>query len=93
LEYYLLCFKDSETLNINHIIENWATNKGIAHRKKLLIGVAAMFWSIWLCRNDVAFNFKPILSILQVLFTGTYLLRLWRLLQKQEAHPEILVVC
>jgi hypothetical protein len=52
-----------------------------------------MFWSIWLCRNDVAFNFKPIPSILQVLFRGTYWLRLWRLLQKQEAHQEILVVC
>jgi hypothetical protein len=31
---------------------------------------ATMFWSIWLCRNDVAFNFKPIPSILQVLFRG-----------------------
>jgi hypothetical protein len=52
-----------------------------------------MFWSIWLCRNDVAFNFKPIPSILQVLFSRTYCLGLWRLLQKQEAHQEILVVC
>ena len=86
-------FNIERPININHIIENWATNKGIAHRKKLLIGVAAMFWSIWLCRNDVAFNFKPIPSILQVLFRGMYWLRLWRLLQKQEAHQEILVVC
>jgi hypothetical protein len=52
-----------------------------------------MFWSIWLCRNDAAFNFKPILSILHVIFRGTYWLRLWRLLQKQEAHKEILVLC
>jgi hypothetical protein len=51
-------------ININHIIVNWATNKGITHRKKLLIGVAAIFWSIWFCRNDVAFNCKPIPSIL-----------------------------
>jgi hypothetical protein len=33
-----------------------------------------MFWSIWLCHNNVAFNFKPIPSILQVLFRGTYVL-------------------
>jgi hypothetical protein len=26
-------------------------------------------------------------------FPGTYWLRLWRLLQKQDAHQEILVVC
>jgi hypothetical protein len=61
---------------MNHIIENWATKKGITHRKKLLIGVAAMFWSIWLCRNDVIFNFKSIPSISQVLFRRTYWLRL-----------------
>jgi hypothetical protein len=37
--------------SINHIIMNWAANKGTAHRKKLLIGVATMFWSIWLCAH------------------------------------------
>jgi hypothetical protein len=55
--------------------------------------MAAMFWYIWLCCNDVTFNFRPIPSILQVLFRGTYWLRLWKLLQKQDAHQEILVVC
>jgi hypothetical protein len=61
---------------------------GITRREKLLIGVAAMFWSIWFCCNDVAFTFHPIPSILQVLFSGTYRFRFWRLLQKKEAHKK-----
>jgi hypothetical protein len=79
--------------NINHIIGSWIANKGTTHRKKLLIGVAAMFWSIWLCRNDVVFTFKPKPSIMQVLFRATYWLRFWRLLQKEQLQHEILVVC
>lgn len=51
-----------------------------------------MFWSIWLCRNEVTFTFKPITSILQVLSRGTYWFRLWRLLQKEEAHYKVLTV-
>jgi hypothetical protein len=57
---------------INHITGIWVANKGPAFRKKILVGVAAIFWSILLCRNDVVFAFKPILSIIPVLFRGTY---------------------
>jgi hypothetical protein len=61
--------------------------------KKLLIGVAAMFWSIWLCCNDVVFTFKPKPSIMQVLFRATYWLGFWKLLQKEQPQHEILAVC
>jgi hypothetical protein len=72
---------------------NWAAKKGITHKKKLLMGMATIFWSIWLCRNDVTFTFKHIPSDLQVLFSGTYCFRFWRLLRKEETHQEILVIC
>jgi ADP-heptose:LPS heptosyltransferase len=32
--------------SINHIMGDWESDKGAAHKKKLLIGVAAMFWTI-----------------------------------------------
>jgi hypothetical protein len=51
-------------ININHIIENWATDKGIAHRKKTPNWRDTNVLVYWLRRNDVAFNFKPIPSIL-----------------------------
>ena len=62
------------------------------HKKLLLSGVAALFWSIWLCRNDVVFNHKSIPSIIQTIFRDT-LVQIWRLLQKEETQKQILVVC
>jgi hypothetical protein len=52
-----------------------------------------MFWSIWLCRNDVVFDFKPKPSIIHVLFRETYWLRSWRLLHKDQTQQEVLTVC
>jgi hypothetical protein len=48
------------------------------------IGCAAMMWPLILNQYHQFCRF---------FFRGTYWLRLWRLLQKQEAHQEILVVC
>jgi hypothetical protein len=33
-------------ISINHLIRNWYANKGTIHRKRLLIGMSAMFWVI-----------------------------------------------
>jgi hypothetical protein len=70
--------KIDQPVNINHIIGDWESNKGCTHKKLLLPGVAALFWSIWLCRNDAVFNHKPILSIIQTIFKGTYWFRFCR---------------
>jgi hypothetical protein len=80
-------------VNINHIMGDWESNKGCMHKKLLLSGVAALFWSIWLCRNDVVFNHNHIPSIIQVIFRGTHWFRFWRLLQKEETQQQIHVVC
>ena len=63
--------KIDQPININHIIGDWESNKGCTHKKLLLPGVAALFWSIWLCRNDVVFNQKPLSSIIHAIFMGT----------------------
>jgi hypothetical protein len=70
LENHFFVFHIDKPFSINHIIGAWES-KGTTHKKKLLIGVAAMFWSIWLCCNDVVFNLKSIPSILQLIFKGT----------------------
>ena len=80
-------------VNINHIIGSWASNSDLRYKKLLLTGTSALLWSIWLTRNEVAFNHKPIPSIVQVIFRGTHWLRFWRLLQKKETHQQILDVC
>jgi hypothetical protein len=57
------------------LIRYWYANKRTTHRKSLLIGVAAMFWAIWFCRNDMVFSSKQIPSTLHVLLKGTYWFR------------------
>jgi hypothetical protein len=43
-------------VNINHIIGSWASNSDLGYKKLLLTGILTLFWSIWLTRNEVAFN-------------------------------------
>ena len=80
-------------VNINHIIGSWTSNSDLRYKKLLLTGTSALLWSIWLTRNEVAFNHKPIPSIVQVIFRGTHWFRFWRLLQKKQTHQQILDVC
>ena len=88
-----LALKIEMPVNINHIIGSWASNCGLVYKKLLFTGISALFWSIWLTRNEVAFNKKPTSSIVQVIFRGTHWFRFWRLLQKEEVHQQILDVC
>jgi hypothetical protein len=62
-------------VSVNHTIRSWGSNRGPGHKKILLSGVSALFWSIWLSQNKVAFNHKPISLIVQAIFRGTHWFR------------------
>ena len=53
----------------------------------------AILWAIWLTQNDIIFNCARVSSSLQVLFRGTYWIRFWALLQKEEESPLVLEGC
>ncbi|PNT67221.1 hypothetical protein BRADI_3g22914v3, partial [Brachypodium distachyon] len=53
-------------------------------RPLILVGAATVFWSIWLCRNDIVFDRKKVHSCMLLC---TDWLRLWALLQ-QVQHKE-----
>ena len=48
------------------------------------MGVAAVCWAIWRCRNDLIFNKIKVNSVLQVIFRGIYWFRFWAQLQREE---------
>jgi hypothetical protein len=50
-------------VNINHIIGSWTSNSDLGYKKLLLTEISALFWSISHTQNEVAFNHKPIPSI------------------------------
>jgi hypothetical protein len=69
--------------SIANIFGNWLN--GIEHRfkKHIRVGAIAFIWSLWLCRNDKVLNDKQS-SILQVIYRGISILRLWSSLQRVE---------
>jgi hypothetical protein len=50
----------------------------------VLVGVAAFCWALWLSRNDVVFHKSKSITILQVMFRGTFWIRSWSILSNEE---------
>jgi hypothetical protein len=58
----------------------------------ILVGTAALCWAIWRCRNDVIFMKIKTNSIMQVIFRGSYWLRSWAQLQRDEQAKDTLTL-
>ena len=70
--------------NTAHLFNLWVRQGGPKNKPLLLAGAAALIWAIWLQRNDCVFDRKYPKSFLQVLFRGTFWLRQWARLQRNE---------
>jgi hypothetical protein len=55
-------------------------------RDLVLIGMAALCWALWISRNDLVFQKSQYKSILQVIFRGTFWIRSWSVLSKQDGR-------
>jgi hypothetical protein len=62
--------------SVAHIFGNWLHGIDIRFRMFIRVGVLAIIWSLWLCRNDNVFNNKNY-SLLQVIYRCTGILRLY----------------
>ena len=70
--------------SIRHMFNSWLSNQSKKIRRVIWVGVAAICWAIWRCRNDLIFNKIKVNSVLQVIFRGTYWFRFWAQLQREE---------
>ena len=57
--------------------------------RHIRVGVCALLWAIWNCRNDLAFNRITTIHFLQVVFHATALIRMWSLLTLTEARERL----
>jgi len=73
--FYATCLMPPRS--IGHMFDSWLSNQSKNIRNLIWVGVAAVCWAIWRCRNDIIFNNIKVGSILQVIFRGTYWLRFW----------------
>jgi hypothetical protein len=83
---FQVTFGLSIPLNIKHVFGDWVQRMKEKDKKLLFVGMDAIFWSIWLSRNDIVFNKTPISSYMQVMFMATYWTRTWAVFQKEESQ-------
>jgi hypothetical protein len=71
----------------------WLDEINMKLKYKILVGASAIYWAIWLTRNDIIFDKAAAPSYLQVIFSGTYWIRSWSLLQKKEDRQFMKMGC
>lgn len=77
-----ISFDIPQRVNVFHMFNGWLyeynDNKLIFQS---LVGASAIYWAIWLSRNDVIFNNVRTPSSLEVTLRGTHWICFWALLQ------------
>jgi hypothetical protein len=79
-----ITFGVSKPTSTAHLFGPWLRSFPPKQRNKVLVGVAACCWAIWLSRNEIVFQKSMSKSILQVIFRGTFWIRGWSILSKEE---------
>jgi hypothetical protein len=49
-------FNISPPTNVTNMFDNWLNGVDKNDKARIRIGVSALCWSIWNCRNDIVFN-------------------------------------
>jgi len=58
--------------NVTNMFGNWLRGVDQKTKNRIRIGVSAICWSIWNCRNDIVFNRKDNFHVLQVIHTAVH---------------------
>jgi len=70
----------------------WLSNQNKRIRNLIWVGVAAIYWAIWRCRNDVIFNQMKSNSIMQVIseeHTGYELGPRCSMMRQPQTHSQL----
>jgi hypothetical protein len=70
--------------NVASLLGNWLRGVQPKLKTQVFVGIAALCWAVWLCRNNVVFNGSNTNFLLQVIFRGTFWARQWSSLLKEE---------
>jgi hypothetical protein len=79
--------------SVHNLFTGWLDGINRKLKYKILVGASAICWVIWLTRNNIIFDKAAAPSYLQVIFRGTYWIRSWSLLQKEEDRQKMLMGC
>jgi hypothetical protein len=88
LMWGVICFTFGITklVDVGHLHGPWLRSFSNKQRNLVLIGLAALCWALWISRNDLVFHKSQYKSILQVMFRGTFWIRNWSILSKEDGR-------
>ena len=75
--------------NINTLFGSWLDVIDSETARHIRVGVCALLWAVWNCRNDLVFNNTTNIHFLHVIFRATTLIRMWSLLTLTEAMEHL----
>ena len=75
--------------SVNMLFGTWLNRVEPGLAKHIRLGVCALVWALWNCRNDLVFNRTTNIHFLQVIFRATALIRSWSLLTPTEARERL----
>jgi hypothetical protein len=90
---YLALTGPVRAVNTANLFDPWLTSFSHKQRALVLIGVAAFCWALWLSRNEVVFQKSKSRSFLQVMFRGTFWIRSWSILSREEGRNALKEGC
>ena len=84
-----IAFNITPPNSVSTLFGTWFVGIESATARHIRVGICALLWAIWNCRNDLAFNTTTSIHFLQVLFRATALIRMWSLLTLTEAREHL----
>ena len=84
-----IAFNITPPNSVRSLFGTWLVGIESETVRHIRVGVCALLWAIWNCRNDLAFNRTTTIHFLQVLFRATALIRMWSLLTPMEARERL----
>jgi hypothetical protein len=79
--------------NITNMFGNWLNGVDKHDKARIRIGVSALCWSIWTCRNNIIFNNQKGTNFLQVIRLATHWIELWSLLLPEDQREPMVTGC
>jgi hypothetical protein len=80
-------------MNITNMFGNWLNGIDKKTKERICVGVCALVWTIWNCRNEVVFNRCANPNFLQVIHRAAFLIHLWSYLIPVEQRGPLDIGC
>ena len=79
--------------NVTNMFGRWLNGVHRKDKARIRIGISAMCWAIWNCRNDIIFNKQTGTNFLQVIYRATHWIQLWAFLLPEDQRQFMVSGC